>query len=81
MTDFLTGLLSVELIWVLIPIAWFIVKGVVEITKAVQRHQERMAMIRRGMHPDAPEQVGEEGDVAGSARIPADARQTADYRR
>jgi hypothetical protein len=39
-------------IW-LVPIAAFVVYGVVEVTKAVLRHQERIAKIERGIDPDA----------------------------
>lgn len=43
----------------LIPIVGIIVFGVVCGVKAVARHQERMAMIERGMHPDSPEAQAE----------------------
>jgi hypothetical protein len=39
-------------IW-LVPIAAFVVYGVVEVTKLVLRHQERIAKIERGIDPDA----------------------------
>ncbi|MEW6743846.1 MAG: hypothetical protein AB1486_13910 [Planctomycetota bacterium] len=38
----------------LIPIAAIVVGGIVAVVKAAIRHQERMAMIERGMHPDHP---------------------------
>jgi hypothetical protein len=43
-------------IW-LIPITAIIVGGVTGIIKMVLNHQERIAMIERGIHPDAPEAV------------------------
>ena len=36
----------------LIPIVAIIVGGLVIVVKAILRHQERIAMIERGMHPD-----------------------------
>jgi len=39
-------------IW-LIPIAAIVVWGVVEIVKMLLAHQERLALIERGMHPDS----------------------------
>jgi hypothetical protein len=39
-------------IW-LVPIAAFVVYGVVEVTKLILRHQERIAKIERGIDPDA----------------------------
>ena len=42
------------------------------ITKAVIRHRERLAMIERGMHPDAPPESkaagGRDGGGGGGAR-------------
>ena len=43
-------------IW-LIPITAIIVAGISGIIKMVLNHQERIAMIERGIHPDAPEAV------------------------
>ena len=40
-------------IW-LVPIAAILVWGVVEITKVVLRHNERIAKIERGIDPDGP---------------------------
>ena len=39
----------------LIPIVAVIVGGVVAIIVLVQRHQERIAKIERGIDPDAPQ--------------------------
>ena len=39
-------------IW-LVPIAAILVWGVIEILKLVTAHQERLAMIERGIHPDS----------------------------
>jgi hypothetical protein len=38
-------------IW-LVPIAAIVVWGIIEIVKMVLAHQERLAMIERGIHPD-----------------------------
>jgi len=39
-------------IW-LVPIAGIVVWGIIEITKMILAHQERLAMIERGIHPDS----------------------------
>jgi hypothetical protein len=39
-------------IW-LIPIAAIVVWGIIEIVKMAFSHQERLAMIERGIHPDS----------------------------
>jgi hypothetical protein len=39
-------------IW-LIPIAAIVVWGITEVTKMILTHQERLAMIERGIHPDS----------------------------
>jgi hypothetical protein len=39
-------------IW-LIPISAIVVYGIVEIIKMAFAHNERLAMIERGMHPDS----------------------------
>ena len=39
-------------IW-LVPITASVVWGVIEIVKMAMAHQERLAMIERGMHPDS----------------------------
>jgi hypothetical protein len=39
-------------IW-LIPISAIVVWGVVEVTRMILRHQERLALIERGIHPDS----------------------------
>jgi len=38
----------------LIPIIAIIVGGVIGVTKLILKHQERIALIERGIHPDAP---------------------------
>ena len=38
----------------LIPIAAIVVGGVIGLAKLILNHQERLAMIERGIHPDAP---------------------------
>ena len=37
----------------LIPIAAIVIGGVIAVTKLILRHQERLAMIERGIHPDS----------------------------
>jgi len=39
-------------IW-LVPITAILVWGVIEICKMAMAHQERLAMIERGIHPDS----------------------------
>ncbi len=36
----------------LVPISAIVVFGLVELVRTVLRHQERLAMIERGIHPD-----------------------------
>jgi hypothetical protein len=40
-------------VW-LVPIAAILMWGIIEITKLVLRHQERVAKIERGIDPDGP---------------------------
>jgi hypothetical protein len=40
-------------VW-LIPISAILMWGVIEITKMILRHQERVAKIERGIDPDGP---------------------------
>jgi hypothetical protein len=44
-------------IW-LVPIAAIVVWGVIEIVKMAFAHQERLAMIERGIHPDSAKKDG-----------------------
>ncbi|MEM7316384.1 MAG: hypothetical protein AAF497_24895 [Planctomycetota bacterium] len=44
--------LNPAVVWVLIPISYFIVTGISEIYSRYCIHQERIAMIENGMHPD-----------------------------
>ena len=39
-------------VW-LVPIAAIVVWGVIEVVKMILAHQERLAMIERGIHPDS----------------------------
>jgi hypothetical protein len=39
-------------IW-LVPIVAIVAWGVIEVTKMILRHQERLALIERGIHPDS----------------------------
>jgi hypothetical protein len=43
---------------IIIPVTAIIVWGIVTIVAALIRHQERMAMIDRGIHPDRPDEEG-----------------------
>lgn len=45
-------------IW-LVPIAAIVVWGVIELSKMILAHQERIAMIERGIHPDSVVKKGE----------------------
>ena len=47
-------LLNPAVVWVLIPISYFIVTGIREIYERYCVHQERLAMIENGIHPDDP---------------------------
>jgi hypothetical protein len=49
-------LMRPEIVGMLIPIAAIAMVGAIAITKLVIRHRERLAMIERGMNPDAPPQ-------------------------
>jgi hypothetical protein len=40
-------------IW-LVPIVAILIWGIIEITKLILRHQERIAKIERGIDPDGP---------------------------
>ena len=53
MHPILDRLLHPGIVWVLIPITWLVVTGVVEVIQSVQRHSERIAMIEQGIHPDS----------------------------
>jgi hypothetical protein len=39
-------------VW-LVPVVAIVVWGVIELVKMILSHQERLAMIERGMNPDA----------------------------
>ena len=39
-------------VWVFIPIGAIMVQGVLAILKQMNRHEERLAMIKQGMNPD-----------------------------
>ena len=40
-------------VWI-VPVAAILVWGVIEVTKMILSHQERIAKIERGINPDAP---------------------------
>ena len=61
-------LLSPAVVWVLIPITFVIMAGVKEIYHRYCLHQERIAMIENGMHPDDLE-----------SKDPTDLKETAPY--
>lgn len=46
--------LNPAVVWVLIPVSVIVIGGVTEIYKRYCKHQERIAMIENGMHPDGP---------------------------
>jgi hypothetical protein len=39
---------------ILVPVVAILVGGAIVITKMLTKHQERLAMIERGINPDAP---------------------------
>jgi hypothetical protein len=43
---------SIGGVW-LVPIAAIVVWGVIELVKMILSHQERIALIERGIHPDS----------------------------
>ena len=43
---------SIGGVW-LVPIVAIVVWGVIELVKMLLTHQERLAMIERGIHPDS----------------------------
>lgn len=45
--------LNPAVVWVIIPVAAIVLGGVSEIYKMYCRHQERIAMIENGIHPDS----------------------------
>ncbi|NNE01164.1 MAG: hypothetical protein HKN47_27940 [Pirellulaceae bacterium] len=45
--------LNPALVWVLIPLSFIVLGAASEIYKRYCDHQERMAMIENGIHPDA----------------------------
>lgn len=47
--------LNPALVWILIPLTAMLLGGIGEIYKRYCEHQERIAMIENGIHPDAPE--------------------------
>jgi hypothetical protein len=51
-------------IW-LVPIAAIVVWGIIEIVKMILAHQERIAMIERGIHPDG---VKKDGSASNTVR-------------
>lgn len=51
-------LLRPDVLWVLIPITAIVFHAVRLIIERQHAHQERMAMIERGLHPDDPRAPG-----------------------
>jgi hypothetical protein len=47
-------ILDPAILGLLIPVVALLVGGAIVITKMVTKHQERLAMIERGINPDAP---------------------------
>ena len=47
-------ILDPAILGLLIPVVALLVGGAIAITKMVTKHQERLAMIERGINPDAP---------------------------
>ncbi len=41
-------------VWVLIPVAAILIGGIQALAKMYFSHQERIAMIEQGIHPDDP---------------------------
>jgi len=52
--DWLDRMFECDTLVMMIPIVAIIVGGVIAVSKIFVKHQERMAMIERGMHPDYP---------------------------
>jgi len=48
-----------DIVWVFIPIVAIFVGGVLSIMKQMNKHEQRMAMIKRGLHPDNPSAASE----------------------
>ena len=49
-------LLRPEVIWVFVPITAILVGGTLAVLRMINEHEERMAMIERGMRPEEPAQ-------------------------
>jgi hypothetical protein len=47
-------ILDPAILGLLIPVIALLVGGAIAITKMITKHQERLAMIERGINPDAP---------------------------
>ena len=47
-------ILDPAILGLLIPVVALLVGGAIVITKMLTKHQERLAMIERGINPDAP---------------------------
>jgi hypothetical protein len=47
-------ILDPSILGLLIPVVALLVGGAIAITKMITKHQERLAMIERGINPDAP---------------------------
>ncbi|MEM6687994.1 MAG: hypothetical protein AAF664_01115 [Planctomycetota bacterium] len=49
--------LNPAVVWVLVPVSAIVLSGLSGIYKMYCKHQERIAMIENGIHPDRPEQT------------------------
>ena len=50
----ITHFLGSQNVWVLMPLGGLLLGGIIIVKVLRQKHTERMEMIKRGMHPDAP---------------------------
>lgn len=55
-------LFSVEILALMIPIVAILVGGIIAVVKILIRHNERMAMIQQGIHPDSFKSDDEDDD-------------------
>jgi len=57
--------LNPAVVWVLIPVTAILVGGIQQLVKMFLTHQERIAMIEQGIHPDealSPEAMENKGE-------------------
>lgn len=55
--------LNPAVVWVTIPIAAILIGGIQTLVKMYYSHQERIAMIEQGMHPDSVAPADDEAIV------------------